>query len=118
MGILRSISLLMGLACGCTCGGPKPRSGVGPVDPAAAQACAALTDKLAELYRAEAAAAGVPREGQDEAVRDNSAMVLDECARRREVLRCAAGAVSAKELERTCLSPLPEDGSEAAALPR
>lgn len=113
--MLRSISMLVGLCCGCTCGGSKPAPG-GPVDPAAVHACAALTERLAALYRAEAEAAGATAEGLAEAVRDNSAMVLAECARRREVLRCAQGATSAKELERTCLLPLPEDGSEAAAL--
>lgn len=116
MRMLRSISLLVGLGVGCTCGGSKPLPGGGPVDPVAVQSCAGLTEKLAALYGEEAAAAGASKERQEEAVRDNSAMVLAECARRPEVVRCAISATSAAELERKCLLPLPEDGSEAAAL--
>lgn len=116
MGMLRSLAMLVGLGVGCTCGGSKPPPGGGPIDPTAVQRCAGLTDKLAALYGAEAAAAGASSERQAEAVRDNSAMVLAECARRPEVERCAANATSAAELERRCLLPLPEDGSEAAAL--
>ncbi len=116
MHTLRLLAMLVGLGVGCTCGGNKLPPGGGPIDPGAVQLCTGLTDKLAALYGAEAAAAGASSERQAEAVRDNSAMVLAECARRPEVVRCAASVTSAAELEHSCLLPLPEDGSEAAAL--
>ncbi|MEZ4359218.1 MAG: hypothetical protein R3B48_03490 [Kofleriaceae bacterium] len=103
----------------CTCGAPgRGRGGQGE-PPGGAGACAAARASIEALYRAEAQARfhdDVAR--VEEATRDNSEMVLAECARRPEVAACARKAEDAVALERTCLTPLDDEGSEGDSLGR
>jgi len=74
-------------------------------------ACVAVRGKVQQLYRAEA----VEREPKrvDDAVADNSAMVMGDCARDpAKVSACIAAAGSIKDLEASCLAPLDDEGTE------
>lgn len=79
--------------------------------------CGALRGRIEALYRADA-------EGKEprrvaEAVADNTAMVLAECAQGpARMIPCVRAVASAAELERRCLAPLDDEGTEAEALRR
>ncbi len=80
-----------------------------------AGACEGLRDKVLALYRAEAQAKEPER--VDEATADNTAMVLGECAKNPgRVQPCLTNAPSVEIIERTCLAPLDDEGSEGEAL--
>jgi hypothetical protein len=80
-----------------------------------APACDALRGKLERLYREEALVKEPAR--VDEAVADNTAMVLHDCAKAPDrVARCVEAATSVAEIERTCVLPLDEEGSEGLEL--
>lgn len=73
--------------------------------------CERVTAKVRELYRADAQS--------DEAIADNTAMVIAECNRAPDpVSACIAGVTTVNALEATCLPKLDEEGSEADVLVR
>ena len=81
----------------------------------AATTCDGLRPRVEELYRAEAQAKEPKR--VDEAVADNTAMVLGDCAKDPgKVVACVNAAATVAEIERTCLRPLDDEGSEGAEL--
>jgi hypothetical protein len=122
---LSPVAAVLAVSCGHSAtGGSSPGSGSGGAGPAvidpAAQVdprCAAATPKVEALYRS-AAAASEPPARVEEAVRDNVAMVMAECRRHPEVGACAAAAPTVAQLERACLAPLDDEGSEGDALGR
>ncbi len=109
--------LALGAACSCGASGKRSPPEVSPPvgDGGDAAVCGGQRAHIEALYRAEAQAG--PADRVEEAVRDNTAMVLAECAERSEVARCAASAADARALESRCLLPLSDDGTEAARLP-
>jgi hypothetical protein len=71
--------------------------------------CDAVAVKVQGLYRAEAHG--------EEAVADNTAMVIAHCRRDPGTISaCMSGVTTVKELETQCLPRLDEEGSEADVL--
>ncbi len=102
-------------ACACpnkpattTTTGGGTGSGAGPTT---GTPCERATEKVRALYRDDAQS--------DEAIADNTAMVLAHCNRAPDpVSACIAGVTTVKDLEAQCLPPLDEEGSEADVLVR
>lgn len=110
-------ALLLTLACGCsskpnnagTTGGGSS-GGTAPVV-ANAKTCADVKAKVEQMYRVEAQANEPKR--VDEAVADNTTMVMNDCAREpAKFVPCIANAKSVAELEKQCLVPLDDEGTE------
>jgi hypothetical protein len=104
------VALLLGAGCPA-----KPP--VAPVaDPATtglqrSAPCAAVRSKVERLYRAEAQAREPAR--VEEAVADNTAMVLNDCAKAPDkVAACIASASTTSDLEARCLAPIDDEGTE------
>lgn len=94
-------------------GGGGAGSGTGT----AATSCDGLRAKIEAMYRAEAQAREPRR--VEEAVADNTTMVLNDCAKDpTTVVACVHSVGTVAELERRCLAPLDDDGSEGDALRR
>jgi hypothetical protein len=85
-----------------------------PIDhrpPVGGNACNDIKPHVAELYRAEAQVKEPKR--VDEAVADNTAMVLRDCNRAPDrVAGCATSAATVADLEKKCLIPLDDEGTE------
>ena len=80
-------------------------------EPTAGTPCERASLQVKELYRADAQS--------DEAIADNTAMVLAECNRAPDaVSACIAGVTTVKDLEAKCMPVLDEEGSEADVLVR
>jgi hypothetical protein len=81
----------------------------------AATGCDAIRGKVEQLYRAEAEAKEPKR--VDEAVADNTAMVLSDCAKApSKVIACVNGVSTVAALEKSCLTPLDDEGTEGEEL--
>lgn len=112
------LMLLLGL-CGCPSkpttgpsgGGSQQGSGSGAPVVANATSCADLKAKVEQLYRAEAQVKQPKR--VEDAVADNTTMVMNDCAKNpATAVPCIANAQSIAELEKQCLVPLDEEGTE------
>lgn len=80
-------------------------------------ACDGLRPKLERLYRAEAQV--VEPKHVDEAVSDNTTMVLNDCAKAPgKVIACVDAATTIAEIEAKCLRPLDDEGTEGMELRR
>ncbi len=120
----RVLCLVMVTIVACACpskstktGGTGSGAGSGSAAPAAAGGCDGAKAKVEALYRTEAQAREPKR--VEEAVADNTAMVMAECAKDPgKVTACIAGAATVKDLEATCLPQLDDEGSEGDALKR
>lgn len=106
LGRALAFSMTCALAA-CACKGHKG-DGTGPgsgrvID---AAACDGLIERVRGLYQAQGGL------GDDE-LGDAVAMVIKECkAAPSQVVPCAERAATAADLERTCLPPLDDEGSE------
>lgn len=90
--------------------GANPGSGGSGTAPVAST-CDGLRAKLEGLYRAEAQDKEPKR--VEEAVADNTTMVLNDCAKSPDkVVACVNAANSIPELESKCLRPLDDEGTE------
>jgi hypothetical protein len=79
--------------------------------------CDAVRGRVEQLYRAQARAAEPAR--VDEAVADNTAMVMTDCAQTPEkTAACITAATSVKDLEARCLVPIDDEGTEGDRLTR
>ncbi len=113
-------SMLAGLLTGavaCTCGGGGAGAGGSGVPPPGT-GCEKARAKIESLYRDEATDASFSAERTEEMVRDNTTMVMGECARRPEVAACASEARTSLQLEADCLQPLDDEGSEGMSIRR
>src|SRR5512135_1610910 len=73
--------------------------------------CEGARGKVEALYRAEAQAKEPKR--VDEAVADNTAMVMTDCAKQPDkTVACLARVTTVAELEKDCLIPLDPEGTE------
>lgn len=82
-----------------------------------ALSCDDVRAHVEQLYRAEAQAKEPTR--VDEAAADNTTMAMNDCAQDPATRApCLARAASVAELERQCLTPLDDEGTEGAALAR
>jgi hypothetical protein len=108
-------------ACSSTHGtgpGGGPGSGLGSAPPIAnATTCDDVKPRIEQMYRDEAQVKEPKR--VDEAVADNTAMVMKDCAKDpARTVRCLAKAPTVAELEKHCLIQLDDEGSEGEALAR
>jgi hypothetical protein len=79
--------------------------------------CEAMRGRVEQLYRAEARAKEPAR--VDEAVADNTAMVMADCAQAPDkVTACLTAATTVAELEARCLTPIDDEGTEGDKLAR
>lgn len=95
------------------CGTPAVKPGNGSVGTSATgkPPCDAARARVEQLYRASATGNDAAR--IDEAVADNTAMVMTDCATDPDkVAACIARATSAAELESRCVIALDDEGSE------
>ena len=109
--------LMTVVACACPSKSAKTGGGAGSgsavVTPAGG--CGGAKAKVEQLYRAEAQVKEPKR--VEEAVADNTAMVMAECAKSPDkVSACIGGAATLKDLETTCLPQLDDEGSEGDTL--
>ncbi|HWO17310.1 MAG TPA: hypothetical protein VNO30_00985 [Kofleriaceae bacterium] len=101
----------------CACSGKGTTTVGGGNETGEARTCESVRPKVERLYRAEAEAKEPKR--VDEAVADNTTMVMNECAKApAKVVACVGGVSSVADLERKCLAPLDDEGSEGEALRR
>jgi hypothetical protein len=78
-------------------------------------ACDGIRARVEQLYRAEAQAKEPKR--VDEAVSDNTTMVMNDCAKAPDkVAACVKTANSVAEIEQRCLIPLDDEGTEGEAM--
>jgi hypothetical protein len=117
--------LLLAVACTCSGGGKGSGGGSGngsatPRDPSALidPRCVQARGPIEALYRAEAMAAKLDPARTEEMVRDNTTMVMNECAGRPQVGDCSVTARSAQQLEADCLRPLDDEGTEGSTIRR
>lgn len=110
------LAVLLTGAVACTCGGGGAGGGAQP--PAGGSGCEQARAKIEGLYRAEATDASLSAERIEEMVKDNTTMVMNECARRPQVAKCAGKARTSLQLEADCLQPLDDEGSEGATIRR
>lgn len=111
---LLAFVLLVACACPSKSTGPVTGGGTGSGGGSAA-GCEGLRPKLEQLYRAEAQRQDPKR--VEEATADNTTMVLNDCAKAPDrVIRCVNAATSVAELEKQCVLPLDDEGSEGLEL--
>ena len=113
---LLAVALLSCAACGSrTPTGTSAGSGAGSSAPQGP--CEAIRGRVEHLYRAEAQAKEPKR--VDEAVADNTAMVMTDCAQAPDkVAACLAAAATVADVEARCLAPIDDDGTEGDRLTR
>jgi hypothetical protein len=98
-------------------GGPTTGGGGGSGEVGGARLCEEIRPKVERLYRAEAEAKEPKR--VDEAVADNTTMVMNDCAKApTRVAECVNRVSSVAELEKRCLVPLDDEGTEGEELSR
>ena len=113
---MKTLVLVVLVACSSKQGGTTNGSGTGTVEPPAT-GCDGARKKVGDLYRAESIANKDKPERVEEAVADNTQMVMNECVRSPDkVVGCINRVSSAAELEKQCLAPLDDEGSEGEAL--
>ena len=77
----------------------------------AAKTCDDVKARVADLYRAEAKVKEPSR--VDDAVADNTAMVMKDCAKQPgAAVPCLAKVATVAELEKQCLIPIDDEGTE------
>ena len=85
--------------------------------PSSATTCDEVKPRVEQLYRAEAQAKEPKR--VDDAVADNTQMVMADCAKDpAKAVPCLAAAPTVAELEKRCLVPLDDEGTDGDALKR
>ncbi|MDB4959393.1 MAG: hypothetical protein JWO36_6962 [Myxococcales bacterium] len=107
------------LLVACACPSKKPpvpsagsgsSAGTGSAE-ATPTTCEDVRPRIEQLYRTEALAKEPKR--VDEAVADNTKMVMTDCAKNpARFVPCLANAASVAELEKQCLVPLDDEGTE------
>ena len=101
----------------CACSGKGSATVGGGSGAGAARSCDEIRAKVEQLYRAEAEAKEPKR--VEEAVSDNTTMVMNDCARApAKVVKCVNAVASVAELEKKCLAPLDDEGTEGEELRR
>ena len=120
---MRAALLLLMVACACPSKATKGEGGgsgsgsgkiVAPPPTTAITSCESARDKVEGLYRAEARVKEPRR--VDDAVADNTQMVLKDCNKApARVVPCLAAAQTVAEIETKCVIPLDDDGTEAEA---
>ncbi len=108
----RAVLAVLLVACGSKQGGTGSGTGTGTQPPTGPISdCTSARPKVEQLYRADAQAKEPKR--VDEAVADNTQMVMKECAKDpAKVSACIAKATTTDDIEKQCLVPLDDEGTE------
>lgn len=113
--------LAMSVLCACPSKPAAPTTGSQGtatevnVAPSNAKTCDEVKPRVEQLYRAEAQLKEPER--VDEAVADNTAMVMADCAKDPgKTVPCLASTPTVADLEKRCLVPLDEEGTDGDAL--
>lgn len=85
-------------------------AGVAPID---ATTCEGVKPRVEAMYRAEAQQREPKR--VEDAVADNTVMVMNDCAKDPRLVACLAKVPTIAELEKTCLIALDDLGTEGGA---
>jgi hypothetical protein len=102
---------------GPTTGSQGSGGGAGPnvVTVKDAKTCEDVKPRVEQLYRAEALQKEPKR--VDEATADNTSMVMRDCAKDpARYVPCLASVPTVAELEKNCLVPLDDEGTEGEAM--
>ena len=111
---MKRLLLLTALvACACPSKPTTVTSAVAGVGPSEATTCEDIKPRIAAMYRAEAQQREPKR--VEEAVADNTAMVMNDCAKDAKRVACLAKVPTVAELEKICLIPLDDEGTEGSA---
>lgn len=106
------LALLLLVACACPAKKPVQQGRGSAVPLVTATTCDGVKPRVEQLYRAEAEAKE-PKH-VDEAVADNTQMVMNDCVKDpAKTVPCLAKAATVSELEKGCLIPLDDEGTEA-----
>ncbi len=106
------LALVLLIACASPAKKAVQPSGGSAVPAATATTCDGVRTRVEQLYRAEAEAKEPKR--VEEAVADNTQMVMNDCAKDpAKTVPCLARAATVSELEKTCLIALDDEGTEA-----
>jgi hypothetical protein len=98
------------------CGAPAKPEPLAPA-PERKPHCDSVRDKIAQLYRAEAQVKEPKR--VDDAVADNTHMVLADCEKDPvRAVPCLESSATVAEIEKRCLVPLDLEGTEGEGLAR
>jgi hypothetical protein len=95
---------------GASVGSAAVVAGVAPVE---ASTCEGVKPRVEAMYRAEAQQREPKR--VEDAVADNTTMVMNDCAKDPKLVACLAKVPTISELEKTCLIPLDDQGTEGGA---
>jgi len=113
--------LLIGVLVACSSKPPSTNTGsgggngTGELPPATG--CDGAKKKIEQLYRAESVAKQDKPERVEEAVADNTHMVMTECAKSPDkVVACINKVSTSADLEAQCLAKLDDEGTEGEAL--
>ncbi len=80
------------------------------VTPVTATTCDEVKSRVEAMYRVEAQQKEPKR--VEEATSDNTTMAMNDCAKDPKLVVCLAKVATIAELEKTCLIPLDEEGTE------
>jgi len=80
------------------------------VAPVTATTCDGIKSRVEAMYRAEAQQKEPTR--VEEATSDNTTMVMNDCTKDPKLVACLAKVATIAELEKTCLIPLDDEGTE------
>jgi hypothetical protein len=90
--------------------GSAVAAGSGSVAPVTATTCDGIKARVEAMYRAEAQQKEPAR--VEEATSDNTTMVMNDCMKDPKLVACLAKVATIAELEKTCLIPLDDEGTE------
>lgn len=113
---MQRLILVILVACACPAKKTEPTTGTGGTGSGSgtvvtATTCDGVKARVEELYRAEAQTKEPKR--VDDAVADNTQMVMTDCAKDPgKFAPCIARASSVAQLEKECLVPLDDEGTE------
>ena len=110
--------LVLLMACACPAKAPVTAStgsgsagSAAAIDPVNATTCDGVKPRVEALYRGEAQQKEPTR--VEEAVSDNTTMVMNDCTKDPgKLVPCLAKVATVGELEKTCLIPLDDEGTE------
>jgi hypothetical protein len=116
-GVAAKVVVGAALACGHADRPPtEPTAGSGSAAGRGGR-CDTIRWRVEQLYRAEAKDKEPSR--VDDAVADNTAMVMNDCAQAPDkVTACIAAVATVKDLEARCLAPIDDEGTEGDKLAR
>ena len=107
------------LLVACSSKQPQPTTGSGSSGSGIVEAtgCEGTRAKVEALYRAEATANKEPADKIAETVSDNTTMVMNDCVKSPDkTVACINKVSSSAELEKQCLIPIDNEGTEGEAL--